>query len=263
MTKYSHSYDVILDNMDLNNYRLRPISAIMYLQDTFARYCATKNLAAYDLFSQNLFWVIGEFTVEFVDELPFWSEPIKTEIWISEISKLKIYTDFVIYHDNKVFAKGNTCWFLLDKNSKRPVKTDIIADKFEVVDEFVLGEHKKFDLGQITEKVNEITHKINLTDLDFNNHVNNKSYINIAAAATLEELRKTKVLKKINVKFSRESYFDDILVCSAYRSDVPDSYIYKIEKDDVSICDIKTLWEIKTFKTQINDYNLKVKSEKI
>jgi len=43
MNKYTKKYNVILDNMDLFEYRLRPISAIMYLQDAFARYTASKN----------------------------------------------------------------------------------------------------------------------------------------------------------------------------------------------------------------------------
>ena len=45
MNKYTKTYNVILDNMDLFEYRLRPISAIMYLQDAFARYTATKKMA--------------------------------------------------------------------------------------------------------------------------------------------------------------------------------------------------------------------------
>ena len=85
MDKYSHTYNVILDNMDMGEYRLKPISAIMYMQDAFARYCATKKVAAYDLFPQNLFWVVGEFNIEFCSQLPFWSEEITTEVWISEI----------------------------------------------------------------------------------------------------------------------------------------------------------------------------------
>lgn len=58
MHKYKKIYNVILDNMDLYEYRLRPISAIMYFQDAFARYTATKGMAAYDLFAKNLYWVV-------------------------------------------------------------------------------------------------------------------------------------------------------------------------------------------------------------
>ena len=84
MNQYTKTYNVILDNMDLFEYRLRPISAIMYLQDAFARYTATKKMAAYDLFATNQIWIVTEFNIDFVEELPSWSEEIAVNIWISE-----------------------------------------------------------------------------------------------------------------------------------------------------------------------------------
>ena len=262
MEKYSHNYNVILDNMDLNEYRLRPISAIMYLQDCFARFCATKKMAAYDLFPKNMYWVVGEFNVEFEDKLPFWSEEIKTEIWMSEITKLKMYTDFNLYYNDKVFAKGNGCWFLLDQESRRPIKTDIVLEKFSVCSELTLGEHKKFALSDELEKVSEIEHRNNLSDLDFNKHVNNKSYINLAEATANDEFRKTHTLKTLNIRFNRESFLGDVLLCSTYKTADDNTYVHKITKDGVSICDIQTSWIEKLASVPIIDYELKVKSEK-
>ena len=261
--KYSHNYNVILDNMDLNEYRLRPISAIMYLQDAFARYCATKKMAAYDLFPKHLYWIVSEFNVEFEENLPFWSEDIKTEIWISEITKLKIYTDFKLYYKDKVFAKGNGCWFILDQDTKRPAKTDIIAEHFEICDELTLGEHKKFSLTAETEKVSEITHKNNLSDLDFNNHVNNKSYINIAEATATDEFKKTHSLRNLNIKFNRESFLGDELKCTTYKTDIPNTYVHKINKDGESVCEIQTSWAEKQVSTDILNYDLAVKTEEV
>ena len=201
MKKYSHSYSVILDNMDMSEYRLRPISAIMYLQDTFARYTATKKMAAYDMFPKNIYWVVGEFNIDFVDKLPFWSEEISVEIWISELTKLKIYTDFHIYSNGNIFAKGNACWFLIDTKTKRPVKTDDFATKTELYPELVLGDHKKYTTDKITKKITQIAHKINLSDLDFNNHVNNKSYINLAEMAIKNQFGTEYSIKKMRIRF--------------------------------------------------------------
>ena len=122
MNKYTKTYNVILDNMDLFEYRLRPIAAIMYFQDAFARYTATKRMAAYDLFSKNLYWVVADINMEFSENLPFWSEEIKVELWFSEVSKLKIYVDFYIYSKGRVIAKGNSLWFLISRDSQKPVK---------------------------------------------------------------------------------------------------------------------------------------------
>ena len=262
MQKYTKTYNVILDNMDLTEYRLRPISAIMYLQDAFARYTATKGMAAYDLFKYNQYWVVGEFNIEFIDKSPFWSEEIKVEIWISEISKLKVYTDYNICYKDKIFAKGNACWFLIDANSKRPIKTDEVKNRFEICEELVLGEHKKFVLPEIAEKVSSIEHKMNLSDLDFNNHVNNKSYINIAEMTAPYEYKKTHSLYELSIRFNRETFLDDVLTCSLYKTNTPDIFVHKLEKDGISVCEISTKWQKEVSEQSIVEYDLSVKHEK-
>ena len=262
MQKYSKKYNVILDNMDLAKYRLRPISAIMYLQDSFARYCATKKLAAYDLFATNQYWIVTEFNIDFVDDLPFWSEEIEVKIWISEISKIKIYTDYEILFKDKVFAKGNALWFVIDKESKRPVKTDIVSERFEICSELTLGEHCKFVMPESREKIGEIDHTNNLSDLDFNNHVNNKSYINIAEMTVEPEFKQSHVLKHLSIRFNKETFLNDKLICSTYKTDIENQYTHIVEKDGVSVCDISTLWEEKSEKTTIVEYELDVKKER-
>ena len=257
--KYAKKYNVILDNMDLFEYRLRPISAIMYIQDAFARYCATKKMAAYDLFATNQYWIVTEFNIEFTGELPFWSEEIEVKIWISEVTKLKIYTDYEITYNNKPFAKGNALWFIIDRESKRPAKTDVVAQRFDICEELVLGEHKKFVLPEAFEKVNEITHINNLSDLDFNNHVNNKSYINLAEMTASEEFRKNNSLKTLNIRFNKETFLGDKLICSAYKTEKENEYTHIVEKDGISVCDIATSWIKKVIKNNIESYDLKVK----
>ena len=259
MKKYTHTYSVILDNMDMTEYRLRPIAAIMYIQDAFARFTATKKMAAYDMFPKNIYWVVGEFNVEFVDKLPFWSEEIKTEIWISELSKLKIYTDFNIYSNDKLFAKGNACWFLIDMTTKRPVKTDKFASKPEIYSEFSLGEHKKFLQLEKTDIFSQITHKINLSDLDFNNHVNNKSYINLAEMSIKNELKDEYCIKSLNIRFLKETFFDDVLTCTTYKATQENTFISQIEKDSDSVCEIHTLVEKIQEKEDILNSKLKDK----
>lgn len=261
MKKYTKKYNVILDNMDLFEYRLRPISAIMYLQDAFARYTATKGMAAYDLFATNQYWIVAEFNIDFIGDLPFWSEEIEINLWMSEITKLKIYVDYELKYKNKTFAKGNSLWFIIDKETKRPAKTDTVAERFEVCDELTLGEHKKFILPSVTEVYTKIEHTNNLSDIDFNKHVNNKSYINLAEMTAPDEFKKTRRLKNLHIRFNKETFLGDTLTCTTNRTENKNTFTHIIEKDGVSVCDISTLWEEKTSKDNIVDYDLDVKGE--
>jgi len=261
MDKYTKTYNVILDNMDLFEYRLRPISAIMYLQDAFARYTATKEMAAYDLFATNQIWIVAEFNIDFVEDLPFWSEEIEVNIWISEITKLKVYTDYELKCKGITFAKGNALWFIIDEKTKRPAKTDVVAERFDICNELVLGEHKKFMLPQATEVYTKIEHKNNLSDIDFNKHVNNKSYINLAEMTAPDEFRKARVLKNLHIRFNKETFLDDVLTCTTNRTELSDTYTHIIEKDGVSVCDIITVWAERNSKSNIVNYNLDVKRD--
>ena len=247
--------------MDLFEYRLRPISAIMYLQDAFARYTATKAMAAYDLFSTNQFWIVTEFNIEFVGDLPFWSEEIEINIWISEVTKLKVYTDYELKYKDKIFAKGNALWFIVDKETKRPAKTDIVAERFDICPEFTLGEHKKFIVPTPKEVYTKIEHTNNLSDLDFNKHVNNKSYINLAELTSPDEFRKSHKLKNLSIRFNRETFLGDTLICTANKTENPYLFTHTIEKDGISVCDIATLWEDREIKDSIVEYNLDIKNE--
>ena len=257
MSIYTHSYSVILDDMDLNGYRLKPISAIKYMQDAFARFSATKHMAAYDLFPENLYWVIAELNMEFTAVLPFWSQEIKVEIWISELTALKIYTDFRLYYDNTIFAQGNGCWFILDQNTHRPVRTDIVAETFDICNEKAMGEHSKFSIEKAVEKISSLQHTINLSDIDFNSHVNNKSYITVAEATMADDFKKENLLKDIRISFKRETFLGDTIDCSTSSTAVANTYIHHLTKDDVAVCDIQTTWEKRGKEETILDWSIR------
>lgn len=262
MNKYVKKYNIIIDNMDLNNYRLRPIALIMYLQDAIARYQASKKMAPYDIIDRNLYWVVAEINMEFTDLLPFWSEEIKVELWFSEVSKTKIYIDFKIYYNDTIISKGNSLWFLISRKTHRTVDAHEIAEKFEICNELMLGEHKKFELPQATKIYTKVEHKISLSDIDFNKHVNNKSYINLAEMTAPDNFKKARILKNFHVRFNKETFLGDVLTCTTNRTKVPNTYTHIIEKDGISVCDVLTTWIKKEDKETIAEYNLEIKKEK-
>lgn len=259
MNKYIQNYTITNDCMDIN-YRLRPVEILMYFQDSFARYLTSKHIGAFDIVKDDLYWVISEINVQIIDNLPFWSEEIEVSIWVSEITKLKIFTDFELKYKNKTFAKGNCCWFLLNGKTKRPVISDIVSDKMAVLDELTVGPHKKFCLNNTTEAVTFASHKTNIRDIDFNNHVNNKSYINLAEMTIPNDFRVTHELKSLSVKYCKESYLGDELTCTTYRTGVKNAYVNKIEKGGTLMCEINTEWKDVSNQPSISDFPLEIRN---
>lgn len=235
MNKLKKSYFVGLGDMDIN-YHLTKIALLKYFQETFALYCAKNKLAAFDVSKEGLIWVISDLHIEFSEIMPYWSDEFFVEMWISEKTISKTFADFRVYHHDKVIAKGDSCWYLLDKSSKRPIKTKEILKSFEAIDEKVFAERKKIIYKEVGEKIVEREHVVTVRDLDFNRHVNNLSYIGMVLdTVPVEHLAKYNV-QNYNVKFIKEAFLDDILVCKIFQNE--ENFECKIidKKDNSDIC---------------------------
>ena len=103
-------------------------------------------------------------------------------------------------------------------------------------------------------------HNINISDIDFNNHTNNKSYLHIAAMALPEDFRKTHLLKTIQVRFNKETFIGDNLICRVYKTEQENRFLHRLDKDGVPVCDVIASWKNIEPYTTIVDYDLKVKS---
>ena len=267
MDKYTKSYTIILDDTDVQKFHLQPVAAIKYLEDAYARYTASKGMGTYDLKSRGQYWVINEINIFFHGSAPFWSEDIKVELWFSEISRLKLYVDFRICCRDKIFAKGNTLWLIMDSKTKRPALSDKIAEKFSICRELMLGEHIKIPMPPHAEQMSETRHKITMSDIDFNGHVNNKIYLNIAGRTMPEAFRQAYTLEKLHVRFNKETFLDDVLNCTAYKIGAQDNkteskqYAHIIDRGGISVCDLITDWRKYDEKEDILHCDLPVRHE--
>lgn len=243
--KYKKIYNVQFSDMDIN-YRLTKIAAVKFFQETFARYCAKNNVAAFDVVKDNLVWVISDIHIEFMGILPYWSENFEVEIWISEKTTLRTYIDFKINYKNQTIAQGDCCFYLIDTQTRRPVKSIDVVKVFDVVNEKVFPEQNKIKYIFEGEKIAEKEHEVTVRDLDFNYHVNNLSYMGIALETVPAEMLKNYSVNSYCIKFVREAVLGDILVCELFQKDnLIMSRIYN-KKNNTDVCLIKARYGEKT-----------------
>lgn len=138
--KYSHTYTVTASDIT-PLYRLTPNAMLMYLQDSFARLMTTRNVAAFDIVKQRRMWVVTEVQMNVEPTVVFWSEDITVEIWVSELTSLRIYCDFrIVRRDNgQLIASGISQWNILNLDTKRLETTDFLAESLTVVPELITG----------------------------------------------------------------------------------------------------------------------------
>lgn len=216
--KFFKKYSLMFGDMDVN-YHMTKIAVAKYFQETFARFCAKHNLAAFDVLKDGIIWVVSDLHVEIRNKLPMWSEEFSVYVWVSEITQMRTYVDFQIKCHEKTVAVGESCFYLLNEKSRRPVKSSEIVSVFGCIDEKVFGEHSKKNYEIQGEKIAEKLYEITVQDLDFNFHVNNLSYIGISLKTVPADFLEKNEVNSYSVKFLQETHLGDKLGCELFRDE--------------------------------------------
>ena len=219
---YYHHYSITAADMN-KQFRITPNAILLYYQDAWARLMSNQHMAAFDVVKQQKIWVVTEFEANMSQVNTFWSDQITVEIWNSQLTPARVYADYRIYkrdtaqeHEcGTLIANGYAAWSLLNINSKRLERLDSMP--IPVAQRQDSAPHKKehFNSEGITLKT--IRHKVNLLDLDFNMHVNNRSYLSIALLTATDEFLNTMTPVRMVIHWLHETYLDDTLTCSLIR----------------------------------------------
>ena len=135
--KYRNTYTATASDIT-PLYRLTPNALLMYFQDSFARLMTIYGVAAFDIVKQRRMWVITEVQIDVQSTVTYWSEDFTVEIWVSELTSLRIYCDFRIIRadDEQLIASGTSQWNILNLDTKRLETTEFLADKLTVLPKF-------------------------------------------------------------------------------------------------------------------------------
>lgn len=243
MELYQQKYSIVASDMDIT-YHMTPNAIMLYFQDCFARFLTSKHLAAFDIIKDDLIWIIYDLEVDFVKERPLWSSEMKVKIKFTEISAIKIYVDFLLCDANdEIFAQGTSVWAIINQKTKRPFPAKELLDKGDIKAE---GTHLKSNVVEdITNKtpLKDVQHVVNVTDLDFNGHVCNRTYLTISIATQPLEFIKKYSPKYMHIKFNREAFFGETLTVKV-SNDGEEKYWYDIvNSKGKNICNIYSVWE--------------------
>ena len=252
--KYSHRYTIVCTDMN-KDYRLSPAAVLLYFQESYARYMGCLNLAAFDIVKERKMWIITEMSAELSPVDTFWGNDIEVTIWVSEITALRVYADYRITNVDTglEIARGTSCWNLMNADTRKLEPTDSVALKIPVVPEMMTASHKKVRFPHSDMVLKQVEHRVNQLDLDFNGHVNNRSYISIAMLTIPDEFIVAHRTSRFVIHWLRESYFGENLRCTLCKT-ADNNYIHQITKEDGSVAaEILSIWEPITSKVDVSE----------
>lgn len=213
MDNYTHRYSLTAADMD-TRYRMTPNAVLLYYQDCWARYMACLNLAAFDIVKVHRFWVITEFNAWMEEQTALWSDDIDVTVWNSQMDSLRLYAEFRIRRsDGTEVAHGYGCWTLLATDTHRLAPLASFAPQIPILSEMTSETHKKQRFATEGTTVQTIEHRVNPINLDFNGHVNNRTYVSIAMQMANEAFVDNYRIRRFTIHWLKETFLGDTLQC--------------------------------------------------
>lgn len=156
---------------------------------------------------RGLSWMLYRITLELQSSTTLDAFEIRT--WPSGHEKLFVYRDYEVIQGGEVKGGGSSTWLMVDQNTRKPVISRDIRKLLSG------NEHAPHWERAVSSRKNGkllyySTHKVADVHIDYNNHLNNKLYVDFA----LGDLKKPYIfLKRLNVQYSREVQSGDTILC--------------------------------------------------
>jgi len=255
--KYRHTYTLTASDIS-PLYKITPNALLMYFQDSFARLMTIHHVAAFDIIKQRRMWVITEAHMDVQPTVAYWSEDFTVEIWVSELTSLRIYCDFRIVRSprpggsrsadgkqahEQLIASGTSQWNILNLDTKRLETTDFLTERLTVVPELMTGSHKKVRFPKPQGCDLEMQHKATLLDLDFNFHVSNRSYVSIALLTMPDHVLASQTLTALTVHWLHETRLGEVLTCRMSLIDDGNYLHTLLNSEGIVVCELMSHWQ--------------------
>lgn len=251
MKRYTHVYSLTLADID-GEKRMTPGAVLCYFQDTIARFLAENRVGAFDLMEEaGITWMIAEFHSE-LDRLPAWPGIAQVEVFLSELSNVKVYVDYLMRDDRgNLFARGSSTWLMVDVASRRILPHQSIprfAALMYDAQNHVAHRRYAFPSPDLEAEscgamdAPENIHIVSASETDFNGHMSNRDYVRLAMAFLQPLAPGGASIRALHVKFLQECHKGEKLQCCCGRDGDQISAVL-LRAGKIPVCQLVTIWQ--------------------
>lgn len=187
--------------------------------------------------AHGLAWVTSRIAIE-MKEYPREYETISIETWVEDCSSIFSTRNFLIYNNKKeVIGQASTLWSMIDFNSRKMVDllktTDLANHVITTHNElFTMNKPKRVDYKGEGDPT--YTHKVVVSDIDMNQHVNSMKYLQWAIdTLSLDEIMNKKI-NRLDINYLREALYNQNI--AVYSNTKVDSKYFELRNESGQAC---------------------------
>ncbi len=210
--------------------QLRPSAALDFFQDLAATHAKEIGVGFDDVYALGYIWVVMYEQLEVVKRLPKVGEEILVKTWPKSRGKLEFEREYEICDlEDQTLIKGISNWVLLEKERHTLVKANnvnYIGENYPKTNYFEKQKRRLNLNDSIYPFV--FSHKVTLSDLDHNMHMNNAKYLDIIH--NMQNFDKYKTWKKFEIAFLHEAKLNEEIKVKHFQENGLDCYKGYVEE---------------------------------
>ena len=190
-------------------------------------------------------WVIMDWKVKILSR-PKYGGEFKINTWSREnniqVRKIATYRDFEMYDE-----QGNLCviatskWVVINIQTGRLTNIDMeLQQRYEPEEKSVFGLWDIEKSIQGKDVLNEVEYTVARNDVDFNKHMHNIYYMNLAYNALPEDVYNSRPFNTFKITYKREIKLGDTVKCK-YTKDGLNHVVTVYNQDETKVHSIITL----------------------
>ncbi|QOR34197.1 hypothetical protein IMX26_11930 [Clostridium sp. 'deep sea'] len=184
--------------------RIKPAEIFKLMQEAAEHSADSLGVGLRYITENKVFWVLSRVNIRFF-ELPKQNDIITIETWPKGCNRLFALRDFKIYNNDNLCAIATTSWLLLDAKTRKMTRLANFPGNNNVfaIEENAPKLRTKLSFNDCYAK------KIQVCDLDVNNHVNNARYIEWVMNTFNYDTYKSIKINEIAINFISEMKYGD------------------------------------------------------
>jgi medium-chain acyl-[acyl-carrier-protein] hydrolase len=215
-----HNYEIDFRGLAL------PISLLNFLQDAAGEHAARLGFSVPELLTKDMTWLLSRYHMK-VFAYPKAGDAVEITTWPSGKQGVFALRDFEMKDARgATIGAATSSWVLWNVSHKRPARLEdhlperlafprrMIPDSFET-------------LPAISSPGLELGFRVNMQDIDFNNHVNYAVYIQWALETLPEDFLRSHILSGVEVSYRAETFYGDEVISRSQREEAGADAVFR------------------------------------
>lgn len=227
-----------------------PITLLNYLEDSAISNSASVGYGVKELMEAGAGWVLYRWFLK-INRYPKLGEKISVQTWPSSFERFYGNRQFLVSDsEGKIIVKAASIWIFFNIQKRKPMRVpNELINAYNVDETEVLKEpfsSMDFDFKPNVAK----DFSVRRSDIDTNNHVNNKRYINWILETLPQNIYDNYMMESLDILYKKEAGIDSAIQSGCMNESEPSqslSLVHRLldKKSGLELAAARTIWRQK------------------